>query len=297
MQHDENVNICKEKNFISVQCSCSVMSNSLQPQEPQHARPSCPSPTARVYPNPCPLSRWCHPTFSSSVIPFSSCPQSFPASGSLQMSQLFASGGQSIGVSNSTSVLPMNTQDWPPLGWTGWLFLQSKGLKSLLQHHSSKSSILQWSAFFIVWHSNPYITTGKTIASTTWTYAEKTMSLLVIMLSRLVITFLLRSKCVSVSWLQSSSSETLEPPKVVSHCFPCFTIYLRWSDAVFWMLSFKPTFSLSSFTFIKRLFSSFSLSAIRVVSSAYLRLLIFLLAILIHVCASSSPPFLTMYSA
>ena len=100
----------------------------LRPHEPQHARPICPSPTPRVHPNPCPLCRWCHPTILSSVVPFSSCPQSFPASGSFQMSQLFVSGGQSIGVSASTSVLPMNTQDWSPLGWTGWISLQSKGL-------------------------------------------------------------------------------------------------------------------------------------------------------------------------
>ena len=111
----------------SVQISCSVVSNSLQPHEPQHARPPCPSPTPRVYPNSCPLSQWCHPTISSSVIPFSSHLQSFPASGSFQMSQLFTSGGQSIGVSVSASVLPMNTQDWSPLGWTGWISLQSKG--------------------------------------------------------------------------------------------------------------------------------------------------------------------------
>ena len=111
----------------SVQFSHSVVSDSLQPHERQHARPPCPSPTPGVYPNPCPLSGWCHPTTSSSVIPFSSCPQSFPASGSFQMSQLFTSGGQSVGVSASTSVLPMNTQDWSPLGWTGWISLQSKG--------------------------------------------------------------------------------------------------------------------------------------------------------------------------
>ena len=112
----------------TVQFSHSVVSNSLQPHEPQHARPPCPSPTPRIHPNPCPLSRWCHPTISSSVILFSSCPQSFPASGSFQMSQPFASGGQSIGVSASTSVLPMNIQDSSPLGWTGWISLQSKGL-------------------------------------------------------------------------------------------------------------------------------------------------------------------------
>ena len=104
---------------ISVQFSRSVVSNSLWPHEPQHSRPPCPSPTPGVYPNPCPSSRWCHPTISSSVVPFASCHQSSPASGSFPMSQLFASGGQRIGVSASTSVLAVNTQDWSPLGWSG----------------------------------------------------------------------------------------------------------------------------------------------------------------------------------
>ena len=117
--------------FSSVQL---VVSNSLWPHEPQHARPPCPSPTPGAYPNSCPLSQWCHPTISSSVIPFSSCPQPFPASGSFQMSQLFTSGGQSIGVSASTSVLLMNTQDWSPLGWTGWISLQSKGLSRVFSN-------------------------------------------------------------------------------------------------------------------------------------------------------------------
>ena len=112
----------------SVQFSCSIMSNSLRPHGLQHARPPYPSPTPGVYSNPCSLSRWCHPTISSSVVPFSSLLQSFPASGSFQMSQLFASGGQSIRVSASTSVFPMNTQDWSPLEWTGWISWQSKGL-------------------------------------------------------------------------------------------------------------------------------------------------------------------------
>ena len=112
---------------VSVQFSCSVVSDSLWPHEPQHARPPCPSPTPRVHPNPCPLSQWCHPTISSSV-PFSSCPQSFPASRSFPMSQLFASGGQSIGVSASISVILVNTQDWSPLRWTGLISLQSKRL-------------------------------------------------------------------------------------------------------------------------------------------------------------------------
>ena len=100
----------------------------LRPHELQHARPPCPSPAPRVYSNSCPSSWWCHPAISSSVVPFSSCPQSFPTSGSFPMSQLFTWGGQSIGVSASASVLPVNTQDWPPLGWTGWISLQSKGL-------------------------------------------------------------------------------------------------------------------------------------------------------------------------
>ena len=112
--------------YCSVQFSRSVVSNSLRPHESQHARPPCLSPTPGVHSNPCPSSRWCHPVISSSIIPFSSCPQSFPASGSFQMSQLFASCGQSIGVSTSTSVIPMNTQDQSPLGWTGWISLQSK---------------------------------------------------------------------------------------------------------------------------------------------------------------------------
>ena len=131
--------VCLSFPFISshiglVQFSCSVVSNSLWPHELQHARPPCPSPTPGVHPNPCPLSWWCHPTISSSVVPFSSCPQSFPASESFQMSQLFASDGQSIGVSASASVLPMNTQDWSPLGWTGLISLKSKGLSRVFSN-------------------------------------------------------------------------------------------------------------------------------------------------------------------
>ena len=116
------------KAFSSVQFSHSVVSYSLWPNETQHARPPCPSPTPGAYSNSWPLSRWCHPTISFSVIPFSSCPQSFPTSGSFQISQLFTSGSQNIGVSASTSVLPMNAQEWFPLGWTGWISWQSQGL-------------------------------------------------------------------------------------------------------------------------------------------------------------------------
>ena len=149
---------------LSIQFSHSVVSDSLRPHGQQHARLPCPSPTPRAYSNSCPLSQWCHPTVSSSVDPFSSRLQSFPwALGSFSMSQFFESDSQSIGVSASASVLPMNVQNWFPLGWTGWI--QSKGLavqgtlKSLLQHHSSKASILQHSAFFIVPLSHPYLTT------------------------------------------------------------------------------------------------------------------------------------------
>ena len=119
---------------LSVQFGCLVRSDSLRPRGPQHARPPCPSAAPRVYSNSCPLSWWCHPNISSSVIPFSSCLQSFPASGSFPMSQLFASGGQSIGVSASASVLPMNIQDWFLLGWTGWISLQSKGFSRVFSN-------------------------------------------------------------------------------------------------------------------------------------------------------------------
>ena len=120
--------------FSSVQFSRSVVSDSLRPHELQHARPPCPSPTPRVYPKPCPSSQWCHPVISSSSIPFSSCPQSFSALMSFPMSQLFAWGGQSTGVSASASVLPVNTQDWSPLGWTGWISLQFKGLSRVFSN-------------------------------------------------------------------------------------------------------------------------------------------------------------------
>ena len=133
--------------MTSVQLSRSVMSDSLRPHESQHARLPCPSPTPRVHSNSCPSRWWCHPAISSSVIPFSFFPQSLPASGSFPMSQLFAWGGQSIGVSASASVFPMNTQDWSPLGWTGWISLQSKGLSRVfsdttVQKHQFFSSQL-----------------------------------------------------------------------------------------------------------------------------------------------------------
>ena len=144
--------------FSSVAQSCPT----LRPHGLQHTRPPCPSPTPGAYSNSCPLSRWCHPTISSSVIPFSSCLRSFPASGSFPMCQFFASGGQSIGVSASASVLAMNIQDWFPLGWTGWISLLSKELSRVFCNTTvQKASILWRSAFFIVQLSHPYMTTGN----------------------------------------------------------------------------------------------------------------------------------------
>ena len=169
------------------------MSDSLRPHESQHARPPCPSPALGVYSNSCPLSWWCHLTISPFLVPFSTHPQSFPASGSFPVNQFFISGGQSTGVSASTSVFPVNTQDWSP----------SPQFKTI------NSSVL---SFFIVQLSHPYITTGKTIALTRWTFFGKVMSLLFNMLSRFVIAFLPRSKLL-ISWLQSLSAVILEPPK------------------------------------------------------------------------------------
>ena len=167
------------------------MSDSLQPHGLQHLRLPCPSPTPRAYSNSCLQSWWCHPTISYSVIPFSSYPQSFPASESFPMSQLFASGGQNIGVSASISVHPGLISF--RMDWLDLLSVQGT-LESLLQHHSSKALILRCLAFFIVQLSHTYITTGKTIALTRRTFIGKVMSLLFNMLSRLVIAFLPRSK-------------------------------------------------------------------------------------------------------
>ena len=156
--------------------------------------------------------------------------KSFPASGSFPVSQFLASGGQNIGVSASTSVLPMNIQDWFPLGWTGQISLQSKGLSSLLQHHSSKTEILWCSAFFTVQLSHPYMTTGKSVALARWTFVSKVVSLLSDMLSRLLRAFIPKNKLLLISWLQSPSAVVLEPNKIKSHCFHCFPIYFPWND-------------------------------------------------------------------
>ena len=179
------------------------MSNSLQPHGLQHTRLPCPSPTPGVYPDSCALSWWCRPTISSSVIPFSSCLQSFPASGSFPISQLFASDGQSIGASASASVLTMNIQDSFPLGLTGLVSLQSKGVSKSSPAPQLESinrlvlSILYGPLSYL------HMTTGKTIALTIWTFIGKTMSLLFNMPSMFVLASIPRSKHLLISWLQS----------------------------------------------------------------------------------------------
>ena len=226
------------------------MPDSLRPHEPQHTRPPCPSPTPRACSDSCPLSRRCHPTISSSVVRFSSCLQSFPASGSFLTSQFFASGSQSFRVSASASVLPMNIQDWFPLEWTGWISLQSKGLSNesspTPQFKSINSSVLSFLYGPPLTSIHDY---WKTIALTRRSFVGKVMSLLLNTLSRLVISFLPRSKRLSVSWLQSPSAVILEPPKIksvtVSTVSPSICLEVMGPDAmilVFWMLSFKPTF-------------------------------------------------------
>ena len=197
----------------------------------------------------------------------------------------------------------MNIQDWFPLGWICMISLQSKGFSRVFSHTTfQKHQFFSTQPFFMVQLSHSFMTTGNTIALTRWTFVGKVMPLLFNMLSRFVIAFLPRSKCLLIAWLQSPPAVILESKKIVCHCFHCFPIYLPWSDGTgwhdlsFWMLSFKPDFSLCFFPFIKRLFSSSSLSAIRVMSPEYLRLLIFLLAILIQACESFSLAFVMMYS-
>ena len=210
------------------------MSDSLRSHGLQHARPPCPSPTPGAYPNSCPLSWWCHPTISSSVVPFSSCPQSLPASGSFPMCQLcirwpkYWSFSFSISSSNGYSGLISFRIDWLDL-----LAVQGT-LKSLLQYHSSKASTLYHSAFFMVQLSHPYMTTGKIIALTRQTFVSKVMSLLFKMLSSLVIAFLWRGKHLLISWLQSPSAVILEPKKMKSITVSIFLhLFVRkWWD---WM--------------------------------------------------------------
>ena len=216
--------------------SCSALSDSLWPHGLQHSRLPYPSSSPRACSNSCPLSRWCHPTISSSASPFSSCPQSFPPSGSFPMSQLFTSGSHrfSISPSNEYSGIISYGIDWFDL-----LTVQGT-LKSLLQHHSSKASILWPSAFFMVQLSHPHVTTRKTIALTIWTCVSQVMPLLFKRLSRFVIAFFPRSKHLFISWLQSPSAVILEPKKIKSIIVsPSICHEVMGPDAmilIFWML-------------------------------------------------------------
>ena len=213
------------------------MSDSLWPNRLQHARLPCPSPTPRSYSNSCPSSWWCHPTILSSVIHFSSRLQPFPASGSFPMSLFFTSRGQSIGVSASASGLPMNIQDWFPLGWICWISLLSKGPSRVFSNTTvQKAPILQCPVFFVVQLSHPYMTTGKTIALTRQTFVNKLMSLLLNMLSMLVTAFLPRRKCLLISWLQSPSAVNLEPKKIKSLTVSIISasICMKWWDQMPW---------------------------------------------------------------
>ena len=184
-------------------CSAAWLCLTLQPYILQHASPLCPSPSPRVCPSSWPLNQWCHPNISSSVVPFSSCLQSIPASGSFPLSQPFTSGGQSIGVSALASVLPMNIQDWYPLGLTGWISLQSKGLSRVFSnttvqnHQFFDAQPSLWSKS----HIHTWIL-GKTKNTLTiWTFNSKVMSLLFNMWSRFFIAFLPRSKLLLISRL------------------------------------------------------------------------------------------------
>ena len=177
------------------------MFSSLPPHGLQHARLPCPSPSPVACSNSCSSSRWCHPTISSSVVPFSPCLQSSTASGSFPMNQLFTSGSQTIGASASASILLMNIQGWFPLRLTGLISLLSKGFSKVF-YHSLKASIFQHSAFFMVQLSHPHMITGKTIALTRRTFVGKVMSLLLHMLPRFVIAYLPKNKCLLISWLQ-----------------------------------------------------------------------------------------------
>ena len=204
--------------FSSVQFSRSVMSDSLRPHEPQHARPPCPSPSPGVHSNSRPSSLWCHPAISSSVVPFSSCPQSLPASGSFPGDESTLRIRWPKYWSFSFSIIP--SKEHPGLiffsmDWLDLLAVQGT-LKSLLQHHSSKASILRCSAFFTVQLSHPHMTTGKTIALSRWTFVGKVMSLLFHMLSRLVITVLPRSKRCShiIYWFVGCLTDRLSGIKV-----------------------------------------------------------------------------------
>ena len=287
------------------QFSQSVKSDPLWPHGLQHVRLPCPSQTPQACSNSCPLSWWCHPTILS-CHPLLLLPSIFPSIRIFSNESVLCirwpkywGFNFSISPSNEYSRLIPFRINWFDL------FAVQGTLKSLLQHNSSKASILWCSAFFMVQLSHPNMTTGKTIALLRWSFVRKhrvgqdwsdlAMSLFINMVSSFVIAFLPRSKSLLISWLKSQSAVILEPPKIksvtVSIVSPSICHEVMGPDAmmlVFRMLSFKQTFSLSSFTFIKRLCSPSLLFAIRVVSSAYLRLLIFLPALLLPAIKSCS---------
>ena len=228
-------------------CCCCLVTQSCptfgDPHGLQHPRLPCPSPSPRACSNSCPLNWWCHPTIPSSIMSFSSCLQSFPASGFFLMSWLFASGGQRIGALASESVLPMNIQDWFPLGLTGLISLQSKGLSRVFSNTTvQKHQFLVFSLLYgpTLTYIHDY---WKNQVLTRWTFVGKVMSLLFNMLSRFVIAFLPRSKHLLISWLQSPSAVILEPKKIksvtVSIVSPSICHEVIELDAmilVFWML-------------------------------------------------------------
>ena len=222
--------------FSSVQSSRSVVSDSLRPRESQHARPPCPLPTPGVHPNSCASSWWCHPAISSSVVPFSSCPKSLPGSESFPMSQLFTSGGQSIGVSASVSISPSNEHAGLLYFRMDWLDLLAGRLSRVFSNTTVQKHQFFGAQLSSQSNSHPYMTTGKTIALTRWTFVDKVISLLFNMLSGLVITFLPRSKHLLISWLQSPSAVILEPPKIKSVTVSTFPhlFTMKWWDQMPW---------------------------------------------------------------
>ena len=263
--------------------SHSVMSDSLWLHGLQHTKLPCPWLFPGVCSNPCLLSWWCHPTIPPSATPFSFWLQYFPASGSFPMSWLFISDAQSTEVSASASAFPVNIQDWFPLGMTGLISLLSKGLSRVFSS-TTKASIPRHSAFFMVQLTSLHDYWKNYGFDYTDLYWQSDVS-------------------ASVNFVAAVTvrSDFGAQENKTCHCFYFFPFCLPWTDGimilVFWMVNFKPAFSLSSLTLIKRLFSSFSLSAIRVLPSTYLRLLIFLLAILISACHSSILAFRVIYSA
>ena len=213
------------------------MSDSLQSLESQHTRPPCPSPAPGVHLNSCPSSWWCHPAISSPVVPLLLLPPISPSFRVFSNQSTLCMRWPKYWSFSFSICPPMNTQDWSPLEWTGWISLQFKGLSGVFSNHSSKASILRCSAFFTVKISHPYMTTGKTIALTRWTFVGKLISLLLNMLSRLVITFLPRSKCLFISWLHSPSAVILEPQNIksdtVSTVFPSISHEVMGPDLSF----------------------------------------------------------------